>query len=134
MATTSTSSTMLSLNPSAFLNLFVTQLKYQDPTAPMDPSQMTTVLAQLTTVQDLSALKTCFQQSLADGMIGEQVTYTPASSSTSQTGKVTSAKVQDGTIGVVINGSFVPLSSITEIQPAPTNTSTGNSTSGTTGS
>ena len=45
MATTSTSSTTLSLDPSAFLNLFVTQLKYQDPTAPMDPSQMTTVLA-----------------------------------------------------------------------------------------
>ncbi len=76
MATTATSSTGLSLNPSAFLNLFVTQLQYQDPTAPMDPSQMTTVLAQLTTVQDLSNLQTSFQQSLADGMIGDQVTYT----------------------------------------------------------
>ena len=72
----------MSLDPSAFLNLFVTQLKYQDPTAPMDPSQMTTVLAQLTTVQDLSNLQTSFQQSLADGMIGEQVTYTPTSNST----------------------------------------------------
>ena len=50
---TATSSTMMNLNPSTFLNLFVTQLKNQDPTAPMDPSQMTTVLAQLTQVQSL---------------------------------------------------------------------------------
>jgi flagellar basal-body rod modification protein FlgD len=121
MATTSTSSTGLSLNPSAFLNLFVTQLQYQDPTAPMDPSQMTTVLAQLTTVQDLSNLQTSFQQSLADGMIGDQVTYSPTSSSAPQTGTVTASQVQNGTVGVIIGGQFVSLSAITQIGPNSTN-------------
>lgn len=87
MATTATSSTSLSLDPSAFLNLFVTQLQYQDPTAPMDPSQMTTVLAQLTTVQDLSNLQTSFQQSLADGMIGNTVTYPRAQPARRQPGR-----------------------------------------------
>ena len=119
-----TSSTSLSLDPSAFLNLFVTQLKYQGPTAPMDPTQMTTVLAQLTTVQDLSNMQTSFQQSLADGMIGEQVTYTPTLSTTSKSGTVTATQVQDGTVGVLVGGSFVPMSSITEIQPASTSSST----------
>jgi flagellar basal-body rod modification protein FlgD len=137
MATTSTSSTGLSLDPSAFLNLFITQLQYQDPLSPMDPSEMTTVLAQLTTVQDLSNLQTSFQQSLANGMIGEQVTYTSTSNGTSQTGTVTAAEVQNSTVGVVVGGAFVPLSSITEIQPTPINTSTGstgNSTSSASGS
>jgi flagellar basal-body rod modification protein FlgD len=128
MATTATSSTGLSLDPSAFLNLFVTQLKYQDPTAPMDPTQMTTVLAQLTTVQDLSNLQTSFQQSLADGMIGDQVTYTV--NNQSQTGQVQASQVQNGTVGVLIGGQFVSLSSITEIQP----TSKSSTTSGTQGS
>jgi flagellar basal-body rod modification protein FlgD len=137
MATTSTSSTGLSLDPSAFLNLFITQLQYQDPLSPMDPSEMTTVLAQLTTVQDLSNLQTSFQQSLANGMIGEQVTYSSTSSGTPQTGTVTAAEVQNGTVGVVVSGAFVPLSSITEIQPTATNSSTGstgNSTSSASGS
>jgi flagellar basal-body rod modification protein FlgD len=134
MATTATSSTGLSLDPSAFLNLFVTQLKYQDPTAPMDPTQMTTVLAQLTTVQDLSNLQSSFQQSLADGMIGDQVTYTNTTNNTSQTGQVQASQVQNGTVGVLISGSFVPLSAITEIQPASTNSSTNSSTNGTSGS
>jgi flagellar basal-body rod modification protein FlgD len=137
MAATSTSSTVLSLNPSAFLNLFVTQLQYQDPTAPMDPSQMTTVLAQLTTVQDLSNLQTSFQQSLADGMIGDQVTYSPASGSAPQTGTVTASQVQNGTVGVIISGQFVPLSAITQIAPNSTNSaqssSSASNTQGTTG-
>ncbi len=118
MATTATSSNGLSLSPSAFLNLFVTQLQYQDPTAPMDPSQMTTVLAQLTTVQDLSNLQTSFQQSLADGMIGDQVTYTSTTNGASQTGTVTASQVQNGNVGVLISGQFVPMSAITQIQPA----------------
>ncbi len=134
MATTATSSTSLSLDPSAFLNLFVTQLQYQDPTAPMDPSQMTTVLAQLTTVQDLSNLQTSFQQSLADGMIGDTVTYTSSATGASATGTVTASEVQNGTVGVVIGGSFVSLSSVTEIAPTSTSSSTTSSTTGTSGS
>ena len=123
MATTSTSSTGLSLDPSAFLNLFITQIKYQDPTSPMDPSQMTSVLAQLTTVQDLSNLQTSFQQSLADGMIGGQATYTL--NNQSQTGQVQAARVQNGVVGVVIGGQFVSLSSITEIAPTSMNSAQG---------
>ncbi|MGO8705140.1 MAG: flagellar hook capping FlgD N-terminal domain-containing protein [Candidatus Brocadiia bacterium] len=132
MATTATSSTGLSLNPSAFLNLFVTQLQYQDPTAPMDPSQMTTVLAQLTTVQDLSNLQTSFQQSLADGMIGDQVTYTSTANGASQTGTVTASQVQNGAVGVLISGQFVPLSAITQIAPTATNGAQGSSPASTT--
>jgi flagellar basal-body rod modification protein FlgD len=135
MATTATSSTGLSLNPSAFLNLFVTQLRYQDPTAPMDPTQMTTVLAQLTTVQDLSNLQTSFQQSLADGMIGDQVTYSPTPTSAPQTGTVTASQVQNGTVGVLISGQFVPLSAVTQIAPTAANGAQGasstNNTQGT---
>lgn len=131
MASTATSSSAISLNPSAFLNLFVTQLRYQDPTAPMDPTQMTTVLAQLTTVQDLSNLQTSFQQSLADGMIGDQVTYTTTANGASQTGTVTASQVQNGTVGVLVSGQFVPLSAVTQIAPTATNGAQGSTAANT---
>jgi flagellar basal-body rod modification protein FlgD len=115
---TSAASSMMSLNPSAFLNMFVTQLKNQDPTSPMDSSQMTTVLAQLTQVQSLSNLQTSFQKSLAQGMIGETVTYT--SGSQSKTGQVQASLIQDGQVGVVVGGQFITLDSITQVQPTPT--------------
>jgi flagellar basal-body rod modification protein FlgD len=43
---------------STFLQLLVTQLQNQDPTAPMDSSQMTSQLAQINTVSGISQLNT----------------------------------------------------------------------------
>jgi flagellar basal-body rod modification protein FlgD len=42
------------LNQSDFLNIFVTQLKYQDPLQPMDNSQMASQMAQFSMVQSLN--------------------------------------------------------------------------------
>ena len=66
-----------------FLKLLVTQLQNQDPTNPMDSSQMTSQLAQISTVQGISNLNTSLsslatqlnatQQITASGMVGEGV-------------------------------------------------------------
>jgi flagellar basal-body rod modification protein FlgD len=42
------------LNQADFLNIFVTQLKYQDPLQPMDNSQMASQMAQFSMVQSLN--------------------------------------------------------------------------------
>jgi flagellar basal-body rod modification protein FlgD len=44
-----------------FLQLLVTQLQNQDPTAPMDSSQMTSQLAQINTVSGIAQLNTSLQ-------------------------------------------------------------------------
>jgi flagellar basal-body rod modification protein FlgD len=62
-ASSSSSSSPTSNDPSAnlqdtFLKLLVTQLKNQDPTNPMDSSQMTSQLAQINTVTGISQVNT----------------------------------------------------------------------------
>lgn len=54
----STSKANSTLDKDAFLKLFVTQLNNQDPTEPMDTSEMTSQLAQYSTVEQLQNLNT----------------------------------------------------------------------------
>ena len=124
MAVSATSG--VALDPSAFLKLFITQVQHQDPTAPLDPSAMMSSLAQMTTVQNLNQLNQSFQQSFARELIGSQVTFTLNGKSSS--GLVQSAQIQNGQAGVVVGGQFVPVSSVTQVAPAPT---TGSGSTGT---
>ncbi|HBZ16166.1 flagellar hook assembly protein FlgD [Pantoea sp. NPDC088449] len=90
-----TSSSASSGNTSAdlqnqFLNMLVAQLKNQDPTNPMDNSQLTTQLAQINTLSGIEKLNTTL------GSISGQIT--------------TSQSLQSSTLighGVMINGSQV---------------------------
>ncbi|MCG2578838.1 flagellar hook assembly protein FlgD [Dechloromonas sp. XY25] len=68
---------------SSFLNMLTTQLKNQDPLKPMDNAQMTSQLAQISTLQGIQGLNTTLTQLLssyntsqalqASGSIGSQV-------------------------------------------------------------
>lgn len=68
---------------SSFLNMLTTQLKNQDPLKPMDNAQMTSQLAQISTLQGIQGLNTTLTQLLssyntsqalqASGAIGSQV-------------------------------------------------------------
>jgi flagellar basal-body rod modification protein FlgD len=82
-STGSTSGTSATDLQNTFLQLLVAQLKNQDPTNPMDSSQMTSQLAQISTVQGISQLNTSLsslstqlnasQQSQAALLIGSTV-------------------------------------------------------------
>ncbi|MDD5298554.1 MAG: flagellar hook assembly protein FlgD [Rhodocyclaceae bacterium] len=77
-----------------FLNLLVTQLQNQDPLNPMDNAQMTTQLAQISTVGGLAQLNTSLQSLLATntdnqtlqaaGLIGKNVLVKGGSMTLSQ--------------------------------------------------
>ncbi len=54
-----------------FLRLLTTQMRYQDPTQPMNPDQMLTQLAQFSSVQGLEDLNRNFQ-SLAVSLVSSQ--------------------------------------------------------------
>ena len=72
-----------SLGQEEFLSLLTTQLSYQDPTNPVDNSQMVTQLAQLNmvsgiaslndSVNDLTANVTSSQALMASGLVGQDV-------------------------------------------------------------
>ncbi len=93
--TATTSTTASSAAQDRFLTLLVTQLKNQDPLSPMDNAQITSQMAQISTVSGIDQLNTTLQsmatsfsagQSLqATSMIGHNV-LAPASAMTLQDG------------------------------------------------
>jgi flagellar basal-body rod modification protein FlgD len=101
-STSSTSSTSNSTSASSlqstFLQLLVTQLQNQDPTNPMDSSQMTSQLAEINTVSGISQLNTTLsslssqltaqQQTQSSSLLGTTV-LTPGSSVTVANGQAT---------------------------------------------
>ncbi|RAS25253.1 flagellar hook assembly protein FlgD [Paraburkholderia bryophila] len=102
-STSSSSSTSASSLQQTFLQLLVAQLQNQDPTNPMDSSQMTSQLAQINTVSGISQLNTTLsslatqmsagQQSQAALLIGSTV-LAPGSTTTVASGKASSFGVQ----------------------------------------
>lgn len=102
-STSSTGGTSASDLQNTFLQLLVAQLKNQDPTNPMDSSQMTSQLAQINTVSGISQLNTTLsslstqlsagQQSQAALLIGSTV-LAPGSTTTVASGKADAFGVQ----------------------------------------
>jgi flagellar basal-body rod modification protein FlgD len=70
-------SSAVGLNTSDFMTLFLAQLQNQDPTQPMDNSQMLSQLSQMTEVQTLQGVQTALQGSQlssSSALIGKNVT------------------------------------------------------------
>ena len=103
------------LDETAFLQLLIAQLKNQDPTKPVDPTQYVSQLAQFSSVEQavktnslLDGLITTTALSQAEGMIGRTVTNSDASI----TGVVESVRITaDGSVAVLTNGEEVKLGS-----------------------
>jgi flagellar basal-body rod modification protein FlgD len=71
-STSSTSGTSAADLQNTFLQLLVAQLKNQDPTNPLDSSQMTSQLAQISTVQGISQLNTSLSSLSSQLAAGQQ--------------------------------------------------------------
>ena len=107
------------LDYDAFLQLLISELKFQDPTSPMDPAEHISQLASFSAVEQsiktnskLDSLLTSFALAQADSVIGHTVT----SADGSTTGKVTSVRITDGgAVATLDNGSEVTLGSGVQI-------------------
>ena len=120
--TTSGSAGNNSLGEDAFLKLLVAQMRYQDPSSPMDTSQMMSQTATFTEVEKLTSLLTTQQNLLsaqqmqsAGSLVGRTVSYT-ATDGTTATGVVSSAKLTGSEPTLVVGNKDVPLSSVTEVR------------------
>ncbi|MDH2414624.1 flagellar hook capping FlgD N-terminal domain-containing protein [Nocardioides sp. CER19] len=104
-----------------FLQLLVAQLKYQDPMNPTDSTEFLsqnaqfTALSKMQDVADGISQLTSLQLSFgAAGMIGRQVTYTDATGA-SKTGIATGAGFPSTGPVLTVDGTEVPLTSVTSV-------------------
>ncbi|MCR4716835.1 MAG: hypothetical protein K5656_06610 [Lachnospiraceae bacterium] len=61
------------LGKDAFLQLLVTQMKYQDPMNPSDSTQYMSQLAQFTSLEEMENLNTNFDKASAQDLVGKYV-------------------------------------------------------------
>ena len=111
-----------------FLKLLVAQMRYQDPSKPVDSSQMIAQTATFTQVEKLEQLATqsatalVLQEHAAAGaMVGRQVTYTDTNGAT-VTGLVSSVRLASGKSEAVavVDGKDVQVGRITALStPTP---------------
>ena len=108
-----------------FLNLLVAQLKYQDPTNPVDTSSFMNQTAMLSQVQTmtsmsstLTSLASAQQAQAATSLIGKQITYAD-SSGMQVKGVVDSASILATGATLHVGDTSVPLSSVLEVSQAP---------------
>jgi len=136
-STTSTDSTSTTngLTSDDFYTLLVAEIQNQDPTEPVNNTDLVLQLTQLSAAQSTMEMNenmaTYISNSAlatATSMIGGTVTYTDSDSNT-QTGVVSSVEKNDSTYDLVLSdGTSVALSDVRTVAPTTT-TSTSTSTS-----
>ncbi|MBW4031121.1 MAG: flagellar hook capping protein [Acidobacteria bacterium] len=109
------------MNSQMFLQLLVTQLKTQDPNAPMDSNTLITQTSQLASMQALATLSdtqtsnySLQQRQSASQLIGLTASYLDSTGAT-VSGPVTGASFGGTSPTVTIGGVSVALSSLTAV-------------------
>lgn len=106
------------LGQDTFLKLLVAQLKYQDPTSPMDGSEFLAQSAQFTMLEKITAIATQTAELIAaeatgnaTAMLGRQVSWLDADG-TEATGTVTGARLGTGGPVLLVDSREIPLSAV----------------------
>ncbi len=107
------------LDRDAFLKLLVSQLKYQDPTKPMEDREFIAQLAQFSSLEQMTnvskGLEALLYQQEANqalNLIGKQVTVQADPTSPAVTGTVDEALFTSKGAVVVVNGVRYPVTSV----------------------
>ncbi len=120
MASSETRASSTSVSSFQFLKLLTEQLKYQDPTNPMDNTDMLAQEAQFSTLEQMEALQNGFSEFAnvykANSLMGKVVDID--NSGESVTGVVEYVSFDDTSgAAVTVNGRNYPLSSVKGIYP-----------------
>lgn len=115
---TSSRSTSSELDKEDFLNLLVTQLKYQDPLNPADSTEYVSQLAQFSVLEQMSNLNARMAVLESIALTGKYATASVTDSTgtvTSVEGTVDSVSMDDGEASLVIDGTSVELDDLTSV-------------------
>lgn len=103
-----------------FLNLLVTQLKYQDPLNPVEDKEFIAQMAQFSALEQMYNLNSGISSIKAFSLIGTQVTAEIIDDTTGKlnviTGEVESVTISGSEISVVVNGRDIPIDKITNVE------------------
>jgi flagellar basal-body rod modification protein FlgD len=124
--TTSTTAANGELDKQAFLDLLVAQLRNQDPSSPMDTTEMMAQSTQLASMEQLSAMAETSRESFslqmriaAGGMVGQQIGYADADG-TPRTGLAESVSFAGPVPMITVDGTQVPLDGVTLVRSTST--------------
>jgi len=113
-----------SLDNETFMTLLVAQLKYQDPSSPMDTTEMMAQTTQLASMEKLTTMTDTIAESFALQMrdtaatlLGKQVSYTQADG-TVKSGVAESVSYKYSVPMVVVDGVEVTLDAVQTVRPA----------------
>jgi flagellar basal-body rod modification protein FlgD len=116
------------LDKQAFLQLLTTQLRNQDPSAPMDSSDLMTQTTQMSTMEQLIELTTTARESFslqmriaAAGLVGRSVTYQDEAG-TKVTGTVSAVSYAGAVPTVRVGDKDVPLDAVASVAEPTTPT------------
>lgn len=119
-ASTSSASGTQGLGQNAFLQLLVTQLKYQDPNQPMDNQAFIAEMAQFQSLSSLQQIQTSTQSTLnasqateALGLVGKTVQLTDTSGQ-AVSGVVSAVSFKAGVPQIVVGDQKYDLSTLTQ--------------------
>lgn len=104
------------LGKQEFLNLLVTQLRYQDPLKPMEDKEFVAQLAQFSALEQMQNLNQSFELIKAQNLIGRYIVATnPSDSSKVVEGRVDSIRVDGSKVYLKINEVEVSTENIKQI-------------------
>lgn len=107
------------LGKNDFLNLLVTQLRYQDPLKPTEDKEFIAQMAQFSSLEQMQNMNASVSNSQAFSLIGKHVTANTVDEKTKETktveGLVSSVKVNGGKTYLVINNQQVEASKVVEV-------------------
>jgi flagellar basal-body rod modification protein FlgD len=112
------------LQQADFLKLLTAELKYQDPTKPMDNREFIAQMAQFSSLNETSAMNSKMGELVdsisklhAIGLVGSEVEYVQPKTGYVSSGKVEAINLANGQVEIAIEGSDkpVPYTSITTV-------------------
>ncbi len=116
---TSDRATKQELDKDAFMNLLITQMRYQDPLNPMDNQEMMAQLAQFSALEQMTNVAQTVEKQFANGMIGKHVSYEYADPDTGQIqylmGKVDYVKINSGETLIGIGDKEVKVKDVKQV-------------------
>ena len=115
----STTKTSQDLGKDDFLNLLVTQLKYQDPMSPMEDKEFISQMAQFTSLEQMKNMNNSVQITQATSFIGKQVTWAD-NQGNEMKGVVKSVKIVNGEARVLVGDETLELKKIMTVSEVAT--------------
>ncbi len=107
------------LGKDEFLNLLITQLRYQDPLNPVDDKEFIAQMAQFSALEQMRNLNDGMSQYRAYSLLGKSVTANLVDKDSNESmlisGIVAGVRVQQGRTYVIVKGREIPVENIMEV-------------------